>query len=273
MKNEHRFLEVAIDAVKEAGKIQKKYFGHFHQIEYKGEINPVTEVDRQCERAITQIVLNAYPHHDILAEEGAFEKKNSPYKWIIDPLDGTTNYLHGFPIFSVSIGLEIEGEIRVGVVYLPILEEMFFAEKGKGAFLNGQRITVSQTAQLKESLLGTGFPYDVHEHVDDYLRYFREFIIKSFAIRRPGSASIDLAYVAAGRFDGFWELKLHPWDVAAGCLLVKEAGGSVTDFKGQPVNIYSEEILASNGLIHKEMLRVIQEVNKRSASGIAQSAK
>ncbi len=265
MKSENRFLEIAVAAVKEAGKIQRQYFGHSHQIEYKGEVNPVTEVDRECEQAITQMILNAYPHHDILAEEGIFKEKGSPWKWIIDPLDGTTNYLHGFPLFSVSIGLEIEGEVKLGVVYLPILEEMFFAEKGKGAFLNGQRITVSKQASLSRSLLGTGFPYDVHDHVDYYLRYFREFIRESFAIRRPGSASIDLAYVAAGRFDGFWELKLHPWDVAAGYLLVKEAGGSVTDFKGQPFKIYSEEILASNGLIHEEMLQVIRKINEQRA--------
>ncbi len=267
MKSKNSFLDVAIAAAREAGRIQKQYFGHSHHVEYKGEINPVTEVDRKCEQAIAQIILNAFPHHDILAEEGILKKKGSPYKWIVDPLDGTTNYLHGFHFFSVSIGLEIEGEIRVGVVYVPILEEIFFAEKGRGAFLNGQRIKVSRIDQLERSLLGTGFPYDAREHVDDYLCYFRDFIKKSFAVRRPGSAAIDLAYLAAGRFDGFWELKLHPWDVAAGCLLVTEAGGIVTDFKGQPFNIYSEEILASNGLIHEEMLKVIRMINLNKNQG------
>lgn len=261
MRSENRFLEVALTAVKEAGRIQKQYFGYSHQVEYKGEINPVSEVDKQCEQAILEVIFNSFPEHNILSEESVFEEKNSPLKWIIDPLDGTTNYLHGFHCFSVSVGLEIEGEVKLGVVYIPILEEMFVAEKGKGAFLNGQRITVSRTAQLNQSLLGTGFPYDVHEHVDEYLSYFREFIKKSFAIRRPGSASMDLAYVAAGRFDGFWELKLHPWDVAAGSLLITEAGGIVTDFKGRPFNIYSEEILASNGLIHQEMFQVVRKVN------------
>lgn len=259
METENLFLEIAISAVKEAGRIQKQHFGQSHQVEYKGEINPVTEVDRRCEQAITQIILNAYPHHDILTEESFFEKKNSPFKWVIDPLDGTTNYLHGIPFFSVSIGLEIEGEVRLGVVYIPILEEMFVAEKGKGAFLNGKRITVSKMGQLSRSLLGTGFPYDLHQHVDEYLSYFREFITKTFAIRRPGSAAMDLAYVAAGRFDGFWELKLQPWDVAAGSLLIAEAGGVVTDFEGRPFDIYSQEILASNGLIHEQMLQVVRE--------------
>ena len=154
----------------------------------------------------------------------------------------------------------MEGEVKLGVIYVPPLDELFQAEKGEGAFLNGKRIAVSSNDRLNKSLLCTGFPYDVHEHADFYLRYFRQFITKSFAIRRPGSASIDLAYLAAGRFDGFWEFKLQPWDVAAASLMITEAGGEVTDFQGRPFDIYSKEILASNGVIHKEMLQTIREI-------------
>jgi myo-inositol-1(or 4)-monophosphatase len=258
-----RYMEVAIAAAKEAGRIQMDHFGRAFSVEYKGEFDPVTEVDRLCDQAIQKTIFDTFPGHDILTEESPFEGKGSPYKWIIDPLDGTTNYFHGFPCFCVSIGLEVEGEVRLGVVYVPPLQELFQAEKGKGAFLNGKKITVSEIDQLDRSLLATGFPYDAHEHADFYLRYFRQFITRSFAIRRPGSAAIDLSYVAAGRFDGFWEFKLHPWDVAAGVLLIIEAGGKVTDFKGQPLSIYAEETLASNGLIHEQMLQAIQEMEER----------
>jgi myo-inositol-1(or 4)-monophosphatase len=254
-------LQLSVAAAKEAGRIQMLHFGHSHPVEYKGEFNPVTEIDRRCERAIVKMISDAFPEHDILTEESPFEEKGSPCKWIIDPLDGTTNYFHGFPCFCVSIGLEVEGEVKLGVVYVPTLDELFHAEKGKGAFLNGEQIVVSRIDGLDRSLLGTGFPYDVHEHADFYLRYFRHFLTKSFALRRPGSAAIDLSYLAAGRFDGFWEFKLHAWDVAAGSLLITEAGGKITDLKGRPFNIYSGEVLASNGLIHHEMLQAIQEID------------
>jgi myo-inositol-1(or 4)-monophosphatase len=261
MKWDDRYLQLAIAAAKEAGRIQMLHMGHSHPVDYKGEYNPVTEVDRLCEQAIVKMILDTFPEHDILTEESPFREKGSSWRWIIDPMDGTTNYLHGFPCFSVSIGLEVEGEVKMGVVYVPPLNETFHAEKGKGAFLNGKRIVVSKIDRLNRSLLCTGFPYDVQEHADFYLRYFRQFITRSFAIRRPGSAAIDLAYLAAGRFDGFWELKLRPWDVAAASLMITEAGGRVTDFHGKPFNIYSEEIVASNGMIHQEMLEVIQEIN------------
>ena len=266
MKIDDRYLPLAVAAAKEAGRIQMLHFGHSHPVEYKGEFNPVTEVDRRCERAIVKMISDAFPEHDILTEESPFEGKGSPWKWIIDPLDGTTNYLHGFPCFCVSIGLEVDGEVKTGVVYVPTLNELFHAEKGKGAFLNGERIVVSRVDRLSKSLLCTGFPYNVHEHADFYLRYFRHFLTKSFAVRRPGSAAIDLSYLAAGRFDGFWEFKLHAWDVAAASLLVTEAGGEVTDFQDRPFNIYSEETLASNGLIHQEMLQAIQEMNTLTPS-------
>jgi myo-inositol-1(or 4)-monophosphatase len=267
MKKDDHYLEIAMAAAKEAGRVQMLHFGHPHKVEYKGDINPVTIVDKLCEQTVVQKISDAFPDHDLLTEESPFEKKGSPWKWIIDPLDGTTNYLHGFPCFCVSIGLEVEGEVRLGVIYNPILDEMFHAERGKGTFLNGNRISVSRVDDLDRSLLCTGFPYDVREHADFYLHYFHQFIIRSFAIRRPGSAALDLCYLAAGRFDGFWELKLHPWDVAAGYLMVTEAGGKVTDFKGQPFNIYSEEMVASNGLIHNQMIEVIKEVNSQNGVG------
>jgi myo-inositol-1(or 4)-monophosphatase len=269
MEKDNPYLPAAIAAAKEAGRIQMEHFGHSHSIEYKGKFNPVTMVDKLCEQAIVQKILDAFPDHDFLTEESLFEMKGSPWKWIVDPLDGTTNYFHGYPCFCVSIGLEEEGEVRLGVVYNPILDELFHAEKGEGAYLNGNRISVSHEDRLDRSFFCTGFPYDVRERTDYYLRYFREFIIKSFALRRPGSAAIDLCYLAAGRFDGFWEFKLHAWDVAAGSLMITESGGKVTDFKGQPFSIYSGEILASNGLIHKEMLQTIREID---AEGRVRSA-
>lgn len=262
MERDGHYLEVAVKAAREAGQIQKLYFGSSLQIEYKGEINPVTEVDRLCDRTISEILLSHFPEHDLLTEESPFEKKGSPYRWIVDPMDGTTNYLHGYPCFCVSIALELEKEIILGVVYNPVLDELFVSEKGKGAYLNGEKIFVSQEKNLFRSFLSTGFPYDVHEQADFYLRYFREFLIRSFAIRRPGSAALDLCYLAAGRFDGFWELKLQPWDVAAGALMVMEAGGKITDFSGQPFHIYSKEVLASNGWIHSQMLETIKEAER-----------
>ena len=263
MQDKSRYLQVAVAAAKEAGRIQMEHSGHSHSVEYKGEINPVTMVDKLCDQAITQLISNAFPNHDLLTEESPFQKKGSPWRWIIDPLDGTTNYLHGYPCYCVSLGLEVEGEVKLGVVYNPILDELFYAEKGEGAFLNGNRIFVSHEDHLNRSLLATGFPYDVRDHADFYLRYFRQFITKSFAVRRPGSAAIDLCYLAAGRFEGFWEWKLHAWDVAAGSLIITEGGGKVTDFKGQSFSIYSGEILASNGLIHEEMLQVIREIHSK----------
>jgi len=262
MKMNDRYLQLATGAAMEAGRIQMVHLGHPHPVEYKGEFNPVTEVDRFCERAIVKMISEAFPDHDILSEESPFEEKGSSWKWIIDPIDGTTNYLHGFPCFSVSIGLEVEGETKLGVIYVPSLNELFHTEKGQGTFLNGERVVVSRVDRLNRGLICTGFPYDVHEHADFYLRYFHQFIKKSFALRRPGSAAIDLSYLAAGRFDGFWEFKLHPWDVAAASLMITEAGGKVTDLRGGPYTIYSEEILASNGLIHEEMLEAIREIQK-----------
>lgn len=263
MKENRHYFEVAITAAKEAGKIQRARFGQPQSVTFKGEFNPVTEVDRLCDQAIQKTIHHAFPDHDILTEESSFKEKGSSWRWIIDPLDGTTNYYRGFPFFSVSIGLEKDGEVILGVVYIPLFEELFVAQKGEGAFLNERRISVSQTNQLKRSFLTTGFPYDVQENPDVYLRYFRQFIRQSLAVRRPGSAAIDLCYVAAGRFDGFWELRLQPWDMAGANLIVTEAGGKVTDPEGGPFDIYSGGLLvASNGLLHKQMLQAIEEIEE-----------
>ena len=262
-ENHHRYLELAVAAAKEAGRIQKLHFGRTNKVKYKGEIDPVTEVDTRCEKAIVQMIRGAFPEHDILTEESPFTGTGVPWKWIIDPLDGTANYFHGLPCFCVSIALEVEGRVELGVVYDPVLDELFHGERGKGAFLNGRRMAVSKTDVLDRGFLCTGFPYDIRERPDFYLGYFREFVIRSFAVRRLGSAALDLCYLAAGRFDGFWELRLQPWDVAAAALTILEAGGRVTDFQGGAFDIYSREILASNGLIHDEMLLVIHEIHRK----------
>lgn len=262
MREEEDYLQVAVAAAKEAGSIQKRFFRKPSVVEYKGDINPVSEVDRLCEAAIVGMIRSHFPEHDILTEESPYEGRGSPWKWIVDPLDGTTNYLHGLHCFCVSIGLEVEGRVELGVVYDPIVDELFYAELGDGAFLNGSRIFISQTDVLDRGFLCTGFPYDLRERPDLYLRYFRQFMVKSFAIRRLGSAALDLCYLAAGRFDGFWELKLQAWDVAAASLIVSESGGRMTDLGGGPFCIYSGEIVASNGRIHDEMVRAIKGIDK-----------
>lgn len=253
------FLKTAVESVKEAGKIQEEKFGENFKIEHKGEINLVTEVDYQCEKIIIDIIKRDYPEHEILTEEAGSVKTapNSRFKWIIDPLDGTTNYAHSYPCFCASVGLEIDGEIVAGAVYNPMLDELFTSIKGEGAYLNGDKIKVSKIGDINKSLLATGFPYDIRESKENNLNHFCNFAVRAQAIRRPGSAVLDLCYLAAGRFDGFWELKLYPWDMAASSLIVKEAGGMITDFKGGEFSIYKGEMLASNGLIHKEMINIL----------------
>lgn len=251
-------IKLAIHAAQEAGKILKENFGGSVDIEYKGEINLVTDVDMMSEKRIIEIIKGKYPDHHILTEESEGQKGSSSYRWIVDPLDGTTNYAHGYPCFCVSIALEKADDILLGVIYDPVLGELFTAEKEKGARLNGRIIRVSNTDQLTHSLLATGFPYDIRESQNNNLVHFSSFIMKAQAIRRAGSAALDLCYVAMGRFDGFWELKLSPWDVAAGSLIVREAGGVVTNFLGGDFHIDSQEILASNGKIHEEMVTVFE---------------
>jgi myo-inositol-1(or 4)-monophosphatase len=250
--------KVAIRAALKGGEILKKYRGKTKKIGHKGRINLVTEVDLESENTILKIIKKSFPEHEILTEESQQEKRDSPYKWVIDPLDGTTNYAHNFPCYCVSIALEERKEIILGVVYNPVLNELFMAERGKGAYLNSKKIFVSQTKKLSQSLLATGFPYDIRESDINNLDHFANFALCAQAIRRAGSAALDLCYLAMGRFDGFWELKLSPWDTAAGSLLVLEAGGRVTDFSGGKYSIHGKDILATNGKIHKEMMEVLQ---------------
>jgi myo-inositol-1(or 4)-monophosphatase len=265
------FKKIAIQAALKGGEILSRHRGKVKKIGYKSEVNLVTDVDRISEEAILRIIRSNFPDHALLTEESKEfipenEKSKSIYEWIIDPLDGTTNYAHGLPIYCVSIALEENGKIILGVVYNPNLDELFVAERGKGAFLSKgwgsakrkRKISVSQTAELLQSLLATGFPYDIRTSEINNLDHFSNFYKKAQAVRRGGSAVLDLCYLAMGRFDGFWELKLSPWDMAAGSLMVEEAGGKVTDFLGGPFNIYLKEILATNGKIHQQMIEVLR---------------
>jgi len=250
--------EIAIEAALSAGKVLMQRFGTSLTVEHKGEIDLVTEADRASEEVVVSILRGTFPRHDILAEEGEYAGSGSRYRWIVDPLDGTTNYAHGFPWFAVSIALEVEGVVTLGVVHNPFSRELFYAEKGMGAFLNDVQIGVSQTGGLGDSLLATGFPYDRKQSTVNNYDHFLNFQQAAQACRRPGSASLDLAYVGAGRLDGYWEMKLKPWDVAAGQLIVCEAGGRVSDFDGNQFDIFGVECLASNGLIHQDMIEVLK---------------
>jgi myo-inositol-1(or 4)-monophosphatase len=249
--------EVALRAAKEAGAILREGMEQARIIEYKGVKNIVTDMDRRSEEVIATLVQRELPGHSLVSEEGTRLQGDSGYRWFVDPLDGTTNYAHGYPCFSVSIGVERDGEVIYGVVYDPTLEELFTAERNAGAFLNGKRLRVSAISRLSDALLATGFPPDVATAEENNLDHFATFMKRAQAVRRPGSAALDLCYVAAGRFDGFWELRLSPWDVAAGSLMVMEAGGRVTDLRGQPLRLSKPQVVASNGLLHDEMLRIL----------------
>jgi len=253
-------LNVAIEAARQAGNFLKQNLGKVREIQQKDgqERNLVTEVDKRSEQLIIDIIKRHYPAHEILAEESGHAQTASEYRWIIDPLDGTTNFTHGLPVFCVSIAVERRGELLCGVIYDPNLDELFTAERGKGAFLNNRRVHVSRTDALAKSLLVTGFPYNITENPDHAVEHFVSFLMGAQAIRRMGSAAIDLAYVAAGRYDGFWEVALNPWDMAAGALLVTEAGGKLSDFAGSQFSIYQKEIVASNNLVHEEMIGVLR---------------
>jgi myo-inositol-1(or 4)-monophosphatase len=251
------FLDIAEKACRLAGQIQMEGLKRARQVKYKGSINLVTDVDHMCEKAVVDLLQGTYPQHDILAEEGSGSRKDSEYKWVIDPLDGTTNYAHGYRLFCTSIALEFRGEIVVGAVYEPNRDEMFLAEKGSGASLNGETLRVSSVQDLDKAMLATGFAYNVRDTANNNLNHFTNFLLRSQAIRRDGVAAVDLCYVAAGRYDGFWELNLFPWDVAAGFLMIQEAGGTVCDFRGRPFEIYFKEILASNGPLQPSMVKVL----------------
>lgn len=246
----------------DAGARLRKHYGRVRTIRFKaGSItNLVTNVDQEIEAFIKNKIHKAFPKDSILAEESEIEKADAKRWWIIDPLDGTTNFAHGLPIFSISIGLEINGKVVAGGVYNPVQEEFFFAVKGRGATYNRKKITVSETRKLEQSLLVTGFPYDIHDHPERSLPYFNALIQQAQGVRRLGSAAIDLCYLAMGRFDGFFEVHLNPWDTAAGMLILLEAGGKITDFDGRPFSIYQRQLAASNGYIQKQMLAAIQEV-------------
>lgn len=251
------YLDTAARAARGAGKLQKERLWSEHEIQFKGEIDLVTEVDRACEELIVAAIREKFPGHDILAEENVYAQAGSRFKWIIDPLDGTTNYAHGFPWFCVSIALEVDGEARLGVIYQPMLDELFTAVKGEGAYLNGRPLRVSRREPMKNCLLATGFPYDRTRDNENNFANFVNFQMAARAVRRAGAAALDLACVAAGRLDGYWECKLKPWDVAAGQLMVTEAGGRVTNHAGEPFSIYDHRLLASNGLVHDAMVELL----------------
>ena len=252
-------LEFSIRCALESGKIQRKYFQKEIGIHYKGEINLVTNVDLACQERIIDMIKERFPGDEIISEEKHNRLTDKRDRWIIDPLDGTTNYAHGYPFFCTSIGYEVDGVIAVGVIYNPIFDELFFAKRGMGAYLNGQRIRVSNIKDIKKALLCTGFPYDLSTNKRNNIDHFVRFLFNAQAVRRDGSAALNLSYLACGRFDGYWELSLNPWDMSAGALMVVEAGGRITDFDGKVFSIYQDEVVASNGLLHDEMLRVLHE--------------
>jgi len=252
-------LNFAIETARDAGRLLLEKFGTGVRIRMKGEINLVTEADLASEALIIERIKSYFPKHSILAEESGeavVTGGDSSWKWIIDPLDGTTNYAHGYPCFCVTIALEHQGEIVIGVTYDPTRNELFSAERGRGASLNNKPIRVSRTEKLGEALLVTGFPYDIKQR-PRFERNLVELLSNSRGVRRDGSAAIDLAYVACGRFDGFWEEGLNPWDVAAGWLIVEEAGGQVSYYDGTKFSIYKPPICATNGLIHSQMLNIL----------------
>jgi len=256
------FTQTAIQAARLGGSILQDYAQKGFTIQSKGEsINLVTEADLESEKAIIRSIQKTFPEHQILSEEqGLQDILQHPIKWIIDPLDGTVNFAHGFPMYNVSIGVEYQGTCVIGVIYDPTRDELFLGQQGRGATLNGTPIHVSATPRLAEALLVTGFAYDIHTATDNNLQEFCAFTIRAGGMRRTGTAAIDLCYIASGRLDGFWELQLNPWDTAAGKVIVEEAGGKITDYAGDSYSIYGKTILATNTLIHSEMLGVLKEV-------------
>ena len=253
------FLATAVEAVLRAGRIQMAHFGTQLKIDKKGAIDLVTEVDFAVERMFRDLVADRFPDHVVLAEElGGGDAPAGKYCWIFDPLDGTTNYAHGLPIFATSLALEIDGEVMVGAIYDPTRRELFTATRGGGAHLNGVPMRVSSTASLIDAILVTGFPYSVHEERADLVSLFSAFLSEAQAVRRLGSAALDLCYVAAGRFDAFWEQHLKPWDMAAGALMLAEAGGRVTALDGAPFDVRQGQLMASNVVLHDDLLGVVR---------------
>ena len=244
---------------REAGTLLMGYFRSRVKIEYKGEADLVTEADRASEKLILERIRKQWPTHDVIGEEGARIETGGDYRWYVDPLDGTTNFAHGFPVFCVSLGLAFHGKRQAAVVYDPTRDELFAAERGLGAVLNGEKLSVSKTPKLQQSLVGTGFPSH-KRHKNPNIYFYHQITLRSHGVRRAGSAALDLTSVAAGRLDGFWEFNLNAWDLAAGILIVEEAGGKVTGMHGEPVEITDRDVVATNGLIHAELLHEFDEI-------------
>ena len=257
------YLEVAVDIAQEAGKVLCEEMERPLDIAYKGDFDLVTQADRRSEQVIVGRLQKQFPEHAIAAEEGTGKDTGSDFRWHVDPLDGTTNFAHGYPCFCVSMALAHRNELLLGVIYNPIYQELFAAARGEGATFNGRKIYCSKIASLKNSLLCTGFPNHKRQSHPN-IHYYWDFTLRSHGVRRDGSAALDLAYVAMGRFEGFWEFGLNPWDTAAGVVHVEEAGGKITDLQGQPYVLGGPSILASNGLVHAEMLKVAAEVAEQS---------
>ena len=253
------YLPKMTSIARDAGALLMEYFDKNIKIEYKGDADLVTAADRKSEALIRERIKETWPGHDILGEEEGFRDTGSDFRWYVDPLDGTTNFAHGFPVFCVSMGLQHKGEMIAGVCFDPTRNEMFAAERDQGATLNDNPIRVSTTALLKEALVGTGFPSH-KRHKNPNIHFYHQITLRSHGVRRAGSAALDLCYVACGRLDGFWEFNLNPWDTAAGTLIVEEARGRVTNFSDGPFQLNSRETLASNGLIHEEFIREIQAI-------------
>jgi myo-inositol-1(or 4)-monophosphatase len=250
-------LVFVIDLVQQVGDMLCGGADRKKRIRYKGAVDLVTQYDKKSQHRIVHALKKRYPDFGILSEEAVRHRITEPVKWIVDPLDGTTNFAHGLPIWTISIALEIEGDIVLGVVYDPTRRELFSALAGRGAYLNAKKISVSRIRDLDRALLITGFPYDIRKSTDNNLDHFSDFAVRAQAVRRLGSAAMDLCYTACGRFDGYWEKKLSPWDQAAGSLILREAGGMITDFRGKPFDIYGDEVLGTNGLIHRQMMKIL----------------
>jgi myo-inositol-1(or 4)-monophosphatase len=253
------FVPRMAEIAREAGTLLMEFFHRRVKIEYKGEADLVTEADRSSEKLILERIRARWPDHEVIGEEGARIETGGDYRWYVDPLDGTTNFAHGFPVFCVSLGLTFRGKRKAAVLYDPTRDELFFAELGKGAFLNGQKIEVSKIDKLAQSLVATGFPS--HErHKNPNIFFYHQLTLSTHGVRRAGSAALDLANVACGRFDGFWEFNLNAWDTTAGILIVEEAGGKVSGFHGQPLEITDRDVLATNGLIHEATLHEFAQI-------------
>jgi myo-inositol-1(or 4)-monophosphatase len=261
----NNFLEAAVEIAQEAGKILREEMTRPLSIAYKGDFDLVTQADRRSEALIVGCLQKYFPGHAVAAEEGTGKDTASDYRWHVDPLDGTTNFAHRYPCFCISMALTYKNELQLGVIYNPVYDELFTAARGEGACFNGKKIHCSKIDALKNSLLCTGFPNHNREANPNF-HFYWDFTLRSHGVRRDGSAALDLAFVAMGRFEGFWEFGLNPWDTAAGVMLVEEAGGKITDMQGQPYTLGGPSILASNGLIHSEMLKVVSDISGKAVA-------